>query len=57
MALQQYELSIIFSGALLTAESEYLVTSPTVNTPSAQPRPPIILEGTESMLVQYVCVL
>lgn len=52
MAVQQYELSIIFRAALLTAESEYPVTSPVVNTTSAQPQPPIIVESNEGVFVQ-----
>jgi len=55
MAVQQYELSIVFKAALLTTESKYPVTSPAVSTTSTQPWPPIILESNQSVFVQ-MCV-
>lgn len=44
MAVQQYELSIIFRAALLKADSENPVTSAAANAISTQPQPPIMLQ-------------
>lgn len=49
MAVQQYELLIMFKAELLMAEFGYPVTSPAVNTTSTQPQPPIILQGNECL--------
>lgn len=43
MAVQQYEPSIIFSAALLKADSENPATPPAAL--SAQPQPPITLQS------------
>lgn len=49
MALQKYELSVIFREGLLMAESEDPVTSPAVNTISTQPPLPIIPPCSEGL--------